>query len=199
MIDAKKLFRSGRRYRGFAPVGGNYVPVGFNVYPVSPEQIRIRHLFPSKVGEKVREGSIVYILLEDEQKLIGEVRILKREERGLLASLDFVTEDKRKLPRVKVEGFLDIDAGISCQGSEYTGKVVDLSLSSVGIRTDADIPSGECEITIKHRNRTHKFKGRVVRRDASITVFDILNGNNEMTELLQRIYADLFLKAQRFK
>lgn len=197
MIDAKKLFKSGKRYRGFASVGGNYVPVGFNVYPISSEEIRIRHLFPSRVGDKIKEGSLIYVLLEDEEKLVAEVRIVRREERGILASLDFVTEDKRKLPRVKVEGFLDVEAEILCQGSLYTGKVVDLSLSSVGIKTEGDIPSGECELTIKYRNKLSKFTGKVVRKDESITVFEILNGNNEMTELLQRIYADLFLKAQR--
>lgn len=197
MIDAKRLFKPGRRYRGFAPIGGRYVPVGFNLYPINTKEVRIRYLFPPRVGERIREGSVLYVLVEDERKLVAEIRVVRKGEKEVVANLDFVTEDKRKLPRVKVEGFLEIEASLSCGGKAYTGKVVDLSLSSVSVRTELIPTSEECELSVKYRNTFLKLKGRVVRREEGVAVLEILNGNNEMAELLQRIYADLFLKAQR--
>lgn len=197
MIDAKRLFKPGRRYRGFAPIGGRYVPVGFNLYPISTKEVRIRYLFPPRVGERIREGSVLYVLVEDERKLVAELRVVKRSEREVVANLDFITEDKRKLPRVKVEGFLDVEASLTCGGRVYTGRVVDLSLSSVSVRTEMTPPLEECELSIKYRNTFLRSRGRVVRREEGVTVLEIVNGNNGMTELLQRIYADLFLKAQR--
>ena len=196
MTDATKLFRSGKRYRGFAPAGNRYVPVGLTVYPVDSKEVRLRHIFPSRVGESIKEGDVLYLFLEEE-RLVAEIRILKREERGMLASLDFVTEDRRKLPRVSVEDLLDIEANIICGGREYTGRVVDLSLSAVSVRAGVSLPSQECEISIKYRSTVARLKGRIVRSEENLTVLEIVNGNSEMVELLQRVYADLFLKVQR--
>jgi len=197
VTDAKELFKPGKRYRGFAPVGARYVPVGLNIFPVNPKEVRIRHLFPSKVAEKIREGDILYVLVEDEEKLVAEIRIVKKEERGILANLDFVTEDKRKLPRVKVEDLLEVQGTVTCRGVEFSGRVIDLSLTSVSIRTGSEPPLEECELTLKYRSKMVRLKGRVVRKEDGVTVLEIVNGNNAMVEFLQKIYSDLFLKAQR--
>ena len=197
MTDATKLFRSGKRYRGFAPAGGRYVPVGLTIYPVNNKEVRLRHIFPSKVGEGIKEGDVLYVLVEDDRRLVAEIRVLGREERGVLASLDFVTEDKRKLPRVNVENLLEIEATVTCGDKKYSGKLVDLSLSSISFRTGEILPTGECELSIRYRGMNVRLRGKVVRSQEDLTVLEVLSGNNDMVELLQKVYSDLFLKSQR--
>jgi len=139
--------------------------VGLNIFPVNPKEVRIRHLFPSKVAEKIREGDILYVLVEDEEKLVAEM--------------------------------LEVQGTVACKGVEFSGRVIDLSLTSVSIRTGSEPPLEECELTLKYRSKMVRLKGRVVRKEDGVTVLEIVNGNNAMVEFLQKIYSDLFLKAQR--
>lgn len=195
MIDVRKLFQSGKRYRGFAPVDGVYTPVTFNLYPVGGKEVRVRYLLPLKVFENLKEGDVVYALVENEKNLIAEMRIKKKEDRSLEAEVDFVTEDRRKLPRVSVKGLLDVRVEAVCSGRIYEGSLVDISLTSLSV--DTGFPEGECELYLTYRNRKVKVIGKVIRSGPEGSAVEVKEGSGDMIDLLGRIYSDLFIRAQR--
>lgn len=195
MTDARRLFRSDRRYRGFFPCGSSYVPVHFTVYPVDDREVRIKDLFPLRVLESLREGDTLYVLTED--RLVGELRVLRKGERDVLASLDFLTEDRRSLPRVKVEGILDVEVSVRCGNEEHSGKAVDLSLNSLSAKIGKSVSCTECEVGLRYGGRRVEVKGSVVRSAPDLVVLQILEGTEEMVDLLNKVYSDLLLKLQR--
>ena len=195
MIDVRKLFRSGRRYRGFAPFEDVYTPVTFNLYPVGDKEVRIRYLLPLRVFEDLREGDIIYALIENEKNLIAEIRIKRKENRSFEAEVDFVTEDRRKLPRVRLKGILDVQVESRCGGRTDRGSLIDISLSSLSV--DRELPEGDCELYLSYKNKKVKVYGKVVRSGPDGSAIEIMEGNGEMTDLLGRIYSDLFMKVQR--
>jgi len=137
VTDATKLFRSGKRYRGFVNVEGSYLPITFTAYVVNTRDVKLKYVFPSSLIDKFAEGTVLYVLIEEEEKLIGELRITKKDEekKVLFASLDFTTRDRRKLPRILVKGSLDISGKVYCGGEEAEGKVIDISMSSMSLKT----------------------------------------------------------------
>ncbi len=199
MIDARKLFISGKRYRGFAPVGETYIPVAFSIYPLDEKEVRLRHLFPSSVVGKIGEGSVVYALVEDGKKLVAELRVLKAESDGksFTASVDYITKDRRALPRVRVEGLLEIEVEVRCGSESYRGRLLDISIQSLGVKVDRRAPCSECELTMSYGGRKINLRGRVIRCDDNIAVIETAGDNPDMVSLLGRIYSDIFLKIQR--
>ncbi len=77
---------------------------------------------------------MLYVLVEEEQRSVAEMRVLSKESGSVVASLDFVVEDRRRLPRVRIEGFIEMEAELSCGGSTLKGKVIELSATSLSIR-----------------------------------------------------------------
>ncbi len=199
MTDATKLFRSGKRYRGFVSLNGGSLPVTFTAYVVNTREVKLKYIFPSKLFDKFTEGTVLYVLIEDEDRLIGELRITKKdvEKKVLLASLDFTTKDKRKLPRILVKGILDISAKVHCGNAQVEGKVVDISMASMSLEANESIEEQECEVELTYRGRKTKVKGKVVRSDGNSIVIEFLEGNHEITNFLSRIYSDVLLKTQR--
>jgi hypothetical protein len=198
VTDAFKLLRSGKRYRGFLEVRGNFIPVTFNLYVVSGQALRVRYMFPTTLTEHLKEGKVIYILLEEGSKnLIAEARVVKVEEKGALLSLDFVTEDRRRFPRIKLGGLVKVRAKVRSGGKETEGEVEDISFGSLSVRTGSEIGGGECEVTLEHRGVQYTLRAKVVRSEGDLTVFEILEGNHSFTELLGRVFTELFLKAQR--
>ncbi len=197
MTDSRALFRSGRRYRGFVSTDRGAVPVTFNVYPLTPEEVRLKHIFPTNITERLSRGSVVFVLIENEKPLIGELRILSPGGRFIPARLDYVTEDRRKLPRVKVEGILDVEAELACRTGHYTGRVVDLSMASLSIDTGVDLSPQNCSVQLSYRDTQAQLKGRVVRSFNGTVVVELENSDSEMTDILGKIYADIFLINQR--
>jgi len=57
VTDSRVLFRLGKRYRGFVNTARGAVPVTFNVYPLTPEEVRLKHLFPTNIAEHLEKGS----------------------------------------------------------------------------------------------------------------------------------------------
>ncbi len=197
MTDSRALFRSGRRYRGFLQTDRGAVPVTFNVYPLTPDEVRLKHVFPTNVADSLERGSVIYILIENDRPMVGELRILSGGGRFIPARLDYVTEDRRKLPRVKVKGVLDIKADIVCSSGEYRGDVVDLSMTSVGVDVGADIPPQKCDVHLSYGDTRVHLKGRVIRSSDGFVVVEFGDSDAEMTDLLSRVYTDLFLINQR--
>jgi len=74
VTDSRVLFRLGKRYRGFVNTARGAVPVTFNVYPLTPEEVRLKHLFPTNIAEHLEKGSVVLVLIENEKPMIGELR-----------------------------------------------------------------------------------------------------------------------------
>ncbi len=194
MIDAKSLFIPTKRYRGLAPFRKGYVLITFNVTPLNEKEVRLRNVFPSNILEKLKNGDVIYTLIEGEKKLIAELRVLRIEGKSIVASLDFLVEDRRKLPRVKVKGLLDVEIEVRCLGITYKGNLVDLSLSSLSV--NRRLPKGECELTLSYKDRKINLKGKVVRTSTNSAV-EITDINTEITDFLGEIYSDLFLKVQR--
>ncbi len=197
MIDAKKLFKSGKRYRGFAQIMGNYTPVTFSAYPMNTREIKLKYVFPSSLVKYMKKGNMIYALIEDVGYLIAELRISESKDRSAIAVLDFVSEDRRKLPRVKVKDILDVKADIFCGEKSYMGEVIDISMASLSIDVDENVPSGECEVLLIYRNLKTSIKGKVVRSAEKTVVFEVVDGSTDMMSFLGRIYSDLFLKIQR--
>ncbi|MDQ7082281.1 MAG: hypothetical protein Q9N34_04350 [Aquificota bacterium] len=122
MTDAFKLLRSGKRYRGFLEVSGNFLPVTFNLYTVSGQAVRVRYLFPTTLAKELKEGKVLYILIEEKSKnLIAEARVVKTEEKGAVLSLDFITEDRRRFPRVRVKGLVKVPCLVRLRDSSVEG------------------------------------------------------------------------------
>ncbi|MDQ7038193.1 MAG: PilZ domain-containing protein [Aquificota bacterium] len=198
MTDAFKLLRSGKRYRGFLEVSGNFLPVTFNLYTVSGQAVRVRYLFPTTLAKELKEGKVLYILIEEKSKnLIAEARVVKTEEKGAVLSLDFITEDRRRFPRVRVKGLVSVPCLVRLRDSSVEGEVEDISFSSFSVRTDRDVPQGEYEVVLTHRGIQYRVKGKVVRSGGGVSVFEVMDGNGSFTELFSRVFTDLFLKAQR--
>ncbi|WP_457600360.1 PilZ domain-containing protein [Hydrogenivirga sp.] len=199
MTDATKLFRSGRRYRGFLQTEEGFAPVTFTIYPLNAKEIKLKYVFPTTLIDRFREGNILYVLIEEGEKLIGELRITQRdpEKRSIVASLDFVTKDRRKLPRVKVGGILDITAKVYCEEGEFTGKVSDVSMASMSVNLDTEVKPQECEVEIVYRGLKTKVRGKIVRSSKGTLILEFIEGNSEITNLLSKVYSDIFIKAQR--
>ncbi len=195
MIDTRGLFQPGKRYRGFAPLEGSYVPMTCNVYTLSKEEVRLRYILPMKLQEQLKEGDTLYILVERGKNVVVETRVVRKEERAIVCHVDFVSEDRRKLPRVKIRGLVDVIAKIKCGDREIEGEVIDLSLSSLSV--NKNLPQGECELSLIHRGRTIKVRARVVRSSEENSALEVISGNGEMAELLGRVYSELFIRAQR--
>lgn len=198
MTDAFKLLRSGKRYRGFLEVGGNFLPVTFNLYTVSGQAVRLRYMFPMTLMKELKEGKVLYILIEESSRnLIAEARVVKTEERGAVLSLDFVTEDRRRFPRVRIGGLVRVSCLVKLPEGDVEGELEDISFSSFGVRTDREIPSGEHEIILTHKGIQYRVTGRVVRSGEGVSVFEVVDGGTGFTELFSRVFTELFLKAQR--
>jgi len=197
VTDSRALFRSGRRYRGFVSTDRGAVPVTFNVYPLTPEEVRLKHIFPTNITERLDRGSVVFVLIENEKPLIGELRILSPGGRFIPARLDYVTEDRRKLPRVKVEDVLEVKAELACRTGHYTGRVIDLSMTSISVNTGVDLAPQNCSIQLSYRDTRVQFRGRVIRSFNGTVVVELGNDNPEMTDILGKIYTDIFLINQR--
>ncbi len=190
--------RSGKRYRGFLEVSGNFLPVTFNLYTLNERSVRIRYLFPTSLSKHLSEGKVLYILVEEGRKnLIAEARVVKVEERGAVLSVDFITEDRRKLPRIKIKGAVKVEAVVRCSGREVKGEVEDISLSSVSVSTDGEVWGGECDLTLIHGGRRYGLKARFIRSEGKVSVFEVSSGSNALTELLGRVFTEMFLKFQR--
>ncbi len=198
MKETSKLLRSGKRYRGFLEVSGRFMPVTFNLYVINEQTLRVRYLFPTSLAKYLREGKVLYILLEEgTRNLIGEARVVKTEERGAVLSLDFLTEDRRKFPRVKVGGLVRVKALLRCGGEEIEGDVEDISFSSLSVKTGRDIKGRECELTLDYKGIRYSLMAKVIRSEGGITVLEISGGNHSFTEIFGKIFTELFLKAQR--
>jgi len=197
VTDSRALFRSGRRYRGFLQTEKGAVPVTFNVYPLTPEEVRLKHIFPTNVADSLERGSVLYVLIENEKPMVGELRILSGGKRFVPARLDYVSEDRRKLPRVRVKGTLSIKADIVCAAGEYRGEVVDMSMSSIGVETDVNLPPQECEVHLSYGDTRVHIKGRIVRSSGGLVVVEFSESDAEITDLLAKVYTDLFLINQR--
>lgn len=199
MTDATKLFRSGKRYRGFVQTDETTLPVTFTVYPVNAKEVRLKYLFPISMMDRIRKGTVVYILIENEERLIGELRVVETdsESKTITTSLDFVTRDRRKFPRVFVKGILDITVKLSCEEGEIAGEVVDLSMASLGVETGRDLREQECDVELSYRGHRIRVRGKVVRSSEGVVILEFINGNSEVTNFLSRVYSDLFLKTQR--
>ncbi len=118
-------------------------------------------------------------------------------EKEIRASLDFVTEDRRKLPRIKVEGLINVKANVRCGQKEAEGKVIDMSMSSVSVRVTVSPSSEVCLLDLYYGGRRAGIKGKLIRSSDNVAVFEVIEGNGELTELLSKIYTDLFLNTQR--
>ncbi|RLJ71133.1 PilZ domain-containing protein [Hydrogenivirga caldilitoris] len=199
MTDATKLFRSGKRYRGFAQVNGGYQPVAFTLYAVNEREVRLKHIFPNSLTSRFKEGNVIYVLIEEEKRLIGELRVVENDpdKKFILARLDFLTEDRRKLPRVSVEGNLDIEAKLTCGGKRFEGKVRDISLASASIEVGTDLKEQECEVELNYRGFKTRAAGKVVRSSGGSVVIEFTSDADDIASLLSRVYSDLFLKLQR--
>jgi len=196
VIDATKILRSGRRYRGFLSVNRFYVPVTMTLYPVDSKTVRIRHLFPTSLVQRVKKGTVIFILIEDERSRIGEIRVVGIGEKEITGVLDFVSEDRRKLPRVKVDGILDIPAVVQVGKENYRGRVVDISLVSVGVSPDMRIVGDQCTLTLSFKGIKTALRGRIRRSEDGFAVIEV-EGNGDMVDLLSRVYSELFLSVQR--
>ena len=197
MTEAVKILRSGKRYRGFLGQDSSFVPVTLTAYPIDARNVRIRYIFPISLGDRVRKGSTLYLLVEDRGNRIAELRVIKKEGRDFIAVLDFVTEDRRRIPRVKVEDLLDIEAQVDCGGRILRGKVVDISLISIGIRLVEKPQGGACRITVIYEGLKTSFTASLKRFADSVAVFEIKDGNGDMVGFLRKVYSGIFLKVQR--
>jgi len=211
VTEAVRILRSGKRYRGFLSDDSSYVqryrgflsddssyvPVTMTAYPIDARNVRMRYLFPVSLGERVRRGSIIYLLIEDRGNRIAELRVTKKEGKDILAVLDFVTEDRRKIPRVKVEGILEIEAQVECGERALRGKVVDISLLSLSVRLGQEPPEGLCRITVVYEGLKTTFSAKKLRYSDGIGVFEVKESNGEMVGFLRKVYSGIFLKVQR--
>ncbi len=198
MTDALKLLRSGKRYRGFLEVSGNFMPVTFNLYKINDQALRVRYLFPTSLMKHLKESKVLYILIEEgNRNLIAEARVVKPEERGAVLSIDFVTEDRRKFPRIRIKDFVSVEAVIRCGNREVRGVVEDISFVSVSVATPEEVKGERCEVVLVHKGMRYSVRAKVVRSGGGLTVLEILEGNHGFTELFGRIFTEMFLKAQR--
>lgn len=197
MIDMRELLKSGKRYRGFAPFGSAHVPVSLSVYVINSRDVKLRHVFPAKVFQSLKEGDIVYVLLEKNQNHILELRITRKDGKDLRARLDFITQDRRKLPRIFVDGFLVVEAMLRCGGKTYKGIVRDISMSALAIKVAGDMPPCEREFTISYGELSLPVKGKVIRRENDTVVFELEDTSLSFLELLHRLYSDILLSIQR--
>ena len=197
MTEAVKILRSGKRYRGFLSQDSTYLPVTLTAYPIDSKNVRIRYIFPVSLNEKVYRGSIIYLLIEDKGNLIAELRIVRKEGKDFLAVLDFVTEDRRKIPRVKVEHLLDIEAHVECGGRIVKGNVVDISLISLSIRLSEKPLVNECTVTVIFQGLKTLLRTKLLRFSDGTAVFEVVEGNGDMVAFLRKVYSGIFLKVQR--
>ncbi len=197
MIDARELFKSGRRYRGFVRYRGEYIPSTFTVFPLNARELRLKYFFPTNVMDTLKKGDIIYCLLEEGNNLVAELRVVREEEKSVKVSVDFVSKDRRSLPRVKVEGFLDIKAYLVCSDQRVEGNIVDISMSSLSIRTERRINSSGCTVEIIYDPYRIVLNCKVIRQDEGKIVVVPEENNRDMVTILGKIYSDLFLKAQR--
>ncbi len=197
MTEALKIFRSGKRYRGFLSQDTAYVPVTLTAYPIDAKNVRVRYIFPASLGDKIRKGSILYLLVEDRGNRIAELRVIRKEGRDFIAVLDFVTEDRRKMPRVRVEDLLDIEAQVDCGGRKLRGKVIDISLVSLSVRLDEEPQENNCRVTIMYEGLKTSFRASLTRFSDGFAVFEVREGNGEMVGFLRKVYSGIFLKVQR--
>ncbi|NPA41219.1 MAG: PilZ domain-containing protein [Aquificae bacterium] len=199
MIKTTRLFKPGKRYRGFLQTERGYIPITFNLYPLSNDKVRIKYPFPAKLLQKLKPGAVVFTLVEEDKYRIAEIRVVEIEKDGksVIASLDFITEDKRKLPRIPVGDFLDITATVECEGEALEGKVSDISLTSLAVETGRKKEPSECEVVINYKNRKFHFVGRVIRSSENKVVLEIDENNTEFINLVSKVYSELFLKTQR--
>ncbi len=199
MTDAVKLLKAGKRYRGFLSSDSAYIPVTLTVYPLDARSIRIRYIFPPSISPRVRRGSTIYLLVEEGRNNIAELRVVKSESKEIIAVLDFVSEDRRRIPRVKVEKILEISAEVACGDRVLKGEVIDISLTSLSVRL-GEKPAGEavdCLLTIHFGGIKTAVRGRVLRTGEGVTVFEVREGNGDMVALLRKVYSEIFLKIQR--
>ena len=197
MTEAVKILRSGKRYRGFLSQDTTYLPVTLTAYPIDSKNVRVRYIFPASLNDKVHRGSTIYLLIEDKGNLIAELRVVKKEGKDLMAVLDFVTEDRRKIPRVKVEHLLDIEARVECGGRILRGKVVDISLMSLSVRLSEKPTRNECTVVVIFEGLKTSLRTRLLRFSEEIAVFEVVEGNGDMVGFLRKVYSGIFLKVQR--
>ncbi len=194
MIKPTKLFRSGKRYRGFVQGKEGATPVTFNVYTVDDKTIKVKYLFPNRLAREIGKGSVIFALIEDKDYMVAELRILKEEKGYFLASLDFVTKDRRRLPRICVEG-MDIKAEIECGDRSFKGRVLDLSMTSIAVSLQNTLEGVMCQLTLVYKGRKFKLSARALKSYNHKVVFTIEGG--EFTSFVSRVYSDLLLSLQR--
>ncbi len=199
MTEKGKLFRPGKRYRGFAYYMGGYLTVTMTISPIGEDKVKIRYLFPTKISDKLKEGELIYVLIEDKGRLIAELRITQKDDQKklLVADIDFVTEDRRKLPRVKVKDLVDVEVEIDCDSASLTGRVIDISMVSFSAEVQGGDVREDCVVKFTFKNLTYSVHAKKVRSQGGVVVMSIEGGNGSITELLTKIYAELFLRAQR--
>ena len=197
MRGIKNLLKPAERYRGFVNIDNTFLPFTMNLLPVDDLRVRIKNLFPTSIMGRIRKGSVLFILLEDESNSIAELRVAGIREREILALVDFISEDRRKLPRVKVSGLLDMKAILECGGIRVEAQVEDISLTSARLVANSPVPYGECLITFVLDGSRATLRGKVIRTEGSSAVVEILQEDGAMTTLLSRVYSRLFLKMQR--
>ncbi len=194
MTKPIELFRPGKRYRGFLQEEEDTFPLTFNVYPLGDKNLRLKYIFPAGLLHKIREGYVIFALIEDRDFMIAELRIVEKEKGALLASLDFVTKDRRKLPRIRVEN-MDIKAELECEGKSLEGKVLDLSVTSLAVSSPQAVENVTCTLTILYRGRKFRFNSRVMKSYNHKVVLSVEDGS--FTSFVSRVYSDLLLKVQR--
>jgi hypothetical protein len=196
MMDAMTLFKSGKRYRGFVNTEGEVFPSTFNVFPLDSNKVRIKYVFPTTLTPKIKTGTTFYTLIEDQENRIGELRVASIGEKDFGAVLMFVGKDRRRLPRVKVEGILNIDAILERDGVKVAGALRDISLVSASLRTDAELLKGRWRLTVIYRGIKSSFKCNLIRSEKGMSIVEF-ETSADVVELLSKIYSDLFLKVQR--
>jgi len=197
VTDSRALFKSGKRYRGFITTKEGTIPVTFNVYPLTPDEIRLKHIFPASITDKLKKGDAVYIMIENEKPLIGKFKILNKDKAFFSARLEYITEDRRKLPRIKVESLFEIKAQLLCGSERLEGKVLDLSMTSLRIQIHKDISVKKCEVVLIYGNKKIRRFGKIIRSEKGAIIVELLESDGELTDILGKIYKDLFLINQR--
>ena len=197
MRGIKHLLKPAERYRGFVNIDNSFLPLTMNLLPVDDLRVRIKNIFPTSLMGRIRKGSVLFILLEDESNSIAELRVAGIRERDILALVDFISEDRRKLPRVRVSGLLDMKAILECEGIRVEAQVEDISLTSARLVAGSPVPFRECLITFVLDGSRITLRGKVIRAEENSAVVEISQEDGTMTSLLGRVYSKLFLKMQR--
>ena len=197
MIEIKGLLKPAKRYRGFVSSEDSFLPVTMNLFPVDGVRVRLKNLFPTSLRGRIGKGTVVFLLLEEDRNSVAELRVIESGDREALALVDFVSEDRRKLPRVKVAGTLEVKAVLECGGRKIDAVVYDVSLTSVRLSIDKPPPSGDCLITFILEGSRFTVRGRVIRSEKDSVVVRVYEEGGAMTGFLSKIYSLLFLKIQR--